>query len=445
MVKINALNSSPLKKWVWTNKYFIKTSEPKEKKAEATHYLLDGGIWKIPLSEYQTFLQLLSKDLHAGEKHYISENRTPVFKFICDLDFYEESIITIKQVEHIVKIIQGVVNEHFSDQRIIVCGADSKQVIKDNVEYTKSGFHLVFPKLWLTSETAKKIRYLCVKQLVETFGERESFNTWEDVVDLSVYEDNGLRMVGCRKINDCKVCKNKKGKKELCESCDGVGKKDENRVYKPISVLPENEEYLNSIKNDYYVMLLETSIYNYAQFSETESIKEIDVTLPTVNKKGGGGKKTKIKTINTNEIDSKIQNFIHKNYKEHYSECSVKKVNLNKDSNYYYVEIDDNFCMNVNRQHTSSNIYFQIRPSGISQRCYCKKETVDGRLHGLCKEYASKEIALPAQLKKVLFGNEIVSKKNKTLVNCNVTKSLDKESYLDNCKNILWQLKHELL
>lgn len=440
MVKVDTL--TPLKKWILNNKYFIKTKESKEKKAEATHFLLDGGIWKIPLTEYQTFLQLLSKDLHAGEKHYISENRTPIFKFICDLDFYEESIITIKQVEHIVKIIQDVVNEHFSEQRIIVCGSDSKKVVKNETEYIKSGFHLVFPKLWITTENAKKIRYLCVKKLVETFGERESFNTWEDVVDLSVYEDNGLRMVGCRKCGICKDCKNKKDKKETCVTCEGVGRKDENRVYKPVSVLPRNDEYFNSIKNDYYVMLLETSIYNYSQLDATPVIKSIDVDLPVNSKKA---KKTKAKSINTNELDSKIENFIHRNFKENYSHCSVKKVCLNKESNCYYVEIDDNYCMNVGRQHTSSNIYFQIRPTGISQRCYCKKETVDGRLHGLCKEFASKEVGLSSPLKKLLFGNEVVSKKNKTLVTYNITQSCNKQSYLNNCKNILWQLKHELL
>ena len=83
-------NLSPLKKWIISNKYFIKTSESREQKATATHYLLDGGIWKVPLSDYPNFLKLLATDLNNGEKHYISENKTETFKFICDLDFYEE-------------------------------------------------------------------------------------------------------------------------------------------------------------------------------------------------------------------------------------------------------------------------------------------------------------------------------------------------------------------
>ena len=207
MGKLDTLN--PLKKWVLTNKYFIKISDTKEKKAEATHFLLDGGIWKIPLGEYQSFLQLLAKDLNAGEKHYISENKTPIFKFICDLDFYDETVIG--NIQSIVKVIQEIVNSYFGEKNIIICGADSKKVVVNEIELVKSGFHLVFPKLWLTVESAKKLRMLFIEKLIETFNERESYNKWEDVVDLSVYEDNGLRMVGCRKIGICKGCKNKKG------------------------------------------------------------------------------------------------------------------------------------------------------------------------------------------------------------------------------------------
>jgi hypothetical protein len=189
-------------------------------------------------------------------------------------------------------------------------------------------------------------------------------------------------------------------------------------------------------------MLLETSIYNYGNLEETILLKNIEVEL-----KPKKNKKSKSITIKNN-VDSKIENFIKKSFKD-YSKCSVKKVLKceNEKDITYYVEIDDNFCMNVNRNHTSSNIYFQIKSSGICQRCYCKKETIDGRLHGMCKEYASKEISLNKILKKELFGTETVSKKNKSIVTFNVTKHTTnaKESCLLNCKTILLQIENELL
>ena len=430
---------SALRKWVISNKYFIKTSDPRDKKAEATHYLLDGGIWKIPLTEYQTFLQLLATDLNFGEKHYISENKTSVFKFICDLDFYDQDIITVVQVEKVVKIIQEIVNEYFGDQRIIICGADSKNVVINEIELVKSGFHLVFPKLWITVETSKKLRILIINKLIENFQERQSYNKWEDVVDLSIYEDNGLRMVGCRKIGICKVCKNKKETRETCEKCNGAGKIDENRIYRPVAVLPHNQEYLESISKDFYVMLLETSIYNYCQLEATSLLKEINIELEPVKKSKKGGSKS----VTENDINSKIETFIRKNFKENYSKCCVKKVTKNDST--YYIEIDDNFCMNVNRNHTSSNVYFQINTSGICQRCYCRKDTTYGRSQGMCKEYYSKEIGLTKILKKLLFGEEPVVKKDKQFVKYNIKRSDSRENCLNNCKNLLSQLKKELI
>lgn len=430
------MNLNPLKKWVITNKYFIKTSEPKKTKAEATHYLLDGGIWKIPSDKYLDFLRLLALDLQNGEKHYITENRTPVFKFICDLDFYESGVFG--QVEEVVTVIQEVVTEYLGEYRVIICGSDPKNVVVNEQSLIKSGFHIVYPKLWVSVETAKKLRIVIIERLIEKFNERESYNTWSDVVDLAVYEDNGLRMVGCRKIAICKCCKNKKELRETCEKCHGDGKIDENRIYKPIAVVPNNPEYFDTIRNDYYVMLLETSIYNISQFEPSPLLKTIDRSIET---------KKRLKFKQTNDLQVKIEKFLQKNYKENYGSVSVTKFTQSENKETYYVDVDDNYCMNVNRNHTSSGIYFQLSLKGACQRCRCKKDTIDGRLHGMCKEYASKIIPLPKQLSKSLFGelSNGVSKKNKSIVTYNITRGYDKEKCLENCRNILWQLKNELI
>ena len=462
MTKFDTL--PPLKKWVITSKYFLKTTDPKEKKVGSTHFLLDGGIWKIPLAEYQTFLRLLSTDLQNGEKHYICENRSPVFKFICDIDLFEESVVTVDEISRIVNVIQEIVTEYFGEKTVIICGADSKTVTKlvtpedgagqQEITLVKAGFHLVWPKIWITVENAKKIRILFIKKLIETFGERESYNTWDDVIDLAVYEDNGLRMVGCRKIVICKSCKNKKEFRETCETCETLGKIDEGRVYTPVTVIPENKEYIKTIKNDFYVQLLETSIYNYSGLSETELIK----LFPDITK---SSKKSKPVVERGDETTTKLENFIRRHFKEFYSKIRIKK--LTQAENKYFVEPDDNFCMNVNRTHTSSGIYFQVTQTGICQRCYCKKDTLDGRLFGPCTSYSSKEISLNKTLQTLLFGNvEVKRGKSKKINTFNLTRNsstavLDlglkpdgnkmftsKEICLENCKSILFQLEKEL-
>uniref|UniRef100_A0A6C0I8K9 C962R-like N-terminal AEP domain-containing protein n=1 Tax=viral metagenome TaxID=1070528 RepID=A0A6C0I8K9_9ZZZZ len=416
---------NPLRKWILSNKYFIKCSEPKEKKALATHYLLDGGIWKVPMEEYPNFLRLLSTDLQNGLKYYISENRTGVFKFICDLDFYDSAEIT--NIQEYLVVIQKVISEYYDDQNVIVCGTDPKTVN----EQIKTGFHLVWPKIWITVQNAKEIRLKIIEALYNEFGARKSFNSWEDVVDLAVYEDNGLRMVGCRKMVPCKNCK--RDTRETCEKCDGTGKIDENRAYKPKLVLGKNVDqgYINAVMNDYYVMLLETSIMNYSSIPETKLCKELPVTI-----------KKKTRTVSVDPLSSKIENFIKKVYKNSHSKIKIKKI-TKVDEFKYFAEPDDNFCLNVNRNHTSSGIYFQIKPTGVSQRCFCKKLSMEGRVSGYCKNFCSEEIPLSKVLENYLFPSTRSSKKK--ISNCSFTLATDKLICLNNCKNILFQLENELI
>ena len=325
---------------------------------------------------------------------------------------------------------------------------------------------MVWPKIYINVQIAKELRLLFIKALTDTFGERPSINSWNEVVDLAVYEDNGLRMVGCRKIGICKVCKNKKDLKTDCQECEGLGRKDEGRVYKPKLVMDckEPDEYLHKISNDYSIMLLETCIYNYMDFELTELKTELKITSSAEETKAKRVmKRNSTATVKTSELEVKLENFIHRNFKEHYSKIRVKKVTKG-DDNTYYVEPDDNFCMNVNRNHNSSGIYFLVKPTGICQRCYCKKDTLDGRLNGPCSSFASKEVSFGKSktLTTLLFGNRVSNMNTKKLSNISITRStlagtldlavnkskldvISKEMCLKNCKNILWQLENDLL
>ena len=177
-------------------------------------------------------------------------------------------------------------------------------------------------------------------------------------------------------------------------------------------------------------MLLETSIINYSSLPETKLIKELPVSLVKKKKKAGGS----VSTVSQN-ISSKIENFIRKVYKQTHSKISIKKL-TKIDTSKYFVEPDDNFCINVNRNHTSSGIYFQIKSTGICQRCFCKKP--------ICKDFCSDEIPLSKILQNLLFPPE---KGKKKLVNCTLTGSMssDRLMCLNNCKNILFQLENELI
>lgn len=446
---VRTMDPSPLRKWILKNKYFIKCSEySKYKKNNTdppTHYLLDGGIWKVPMSNYQEFLRLLATDLQNGERYYISENRSELFRLVCDLDFYDESEIELPEIENIVKELQTVMDRYYQQtlNKVIICGTESKQKSIDEVIYTKTGFHLVWPKIWISTDNAKKLRIKFIEHLEKTFGKRGIHNEWDDVIDLAIYEDNGLRMIGSRKISMCKKCKNE----SECNLCNKTGKIDEGRVYKPISVIDvhQDENYFHKIKTDYYLLLLDTSIINYNSFNETPLITEIDVVLP-INKKSKGNNNKKSSSGPVKQIDSesdhglevikKLETFIKKNFKPHYNEIITHKL-TKVDQMRYFLEPKNNFCMNVNRNHSSSGIYFNITPSGVSQRCMCKKKTTTGRLNGLCSEYHSKEIPLTKVLIKLLFHSE----KNSSKFNLNVGGD---ENYLNICENILLRIRYQL-
>ena len=159
-------------------------------------------------------------------------------------------------------------------------------------------------------------------------------------------------------------------------------------------------------------------------------------------------------------VSVKIENFIRKNFKKNYSSIRIKKID--KEDNKYFIIPDNNFCMNVNRNHSSSGIYFQITPTGISQRCYCKKDTMEGRIQGPCNTYISKNVSLSNQLQTFLFGNALVGKKGKKITNFNIsrnssTTALDmgitpegknqftnREICLENCKSMIFQLEKEI-
>ena len=81
--------------------------------------------------------------------------------------------------------------------------------------------------LLLNKETALLIRNIIVEYFKNTFYSNGHMN-WEDIIDETVYKQNGLRMLGSSKIEKCSLCKNKKGD---CLKCYGTKKYDVNRYY----------------------------------------------------------------------------------------------------------------------------------------------------------------------------------------------------------------------
>jgi len=240
--------------------------------AEATHLCLAGlgggkfklthdqevGLWKIIRAEM--FPEQLNPDdeRSALYMNYLIEKpppdplvpRPPYF----DFDFHLERDLEVDEfLEEILRpMMSEVVGKLFPDVdswslRAVVSTASSKEREKTvnvngqaepcKVKLTKRGYHILFPEMLLTKNDAAAIRLCVVRVLKEKHGERFCritrsdgsellIDTWENIVDPTVFSANGLRMLGSHKVVKCP-----EHDKSGCKVCSGFKRVDEGRPY----------------------------------------------------------------------------------------------------------------------------------------------------------------------------------------------------------------------
>jgi hypothetical protein len=67
------------------------------------------------------------------------------------------------------------------------------------------------------------------------------------------------------------------------------------------------------------------------------------------------------------------------------------------------------YCLNLGRAHRSNNVYFVLTRDGISQRCYCRCETTEGRRGGLCRKFVSETWPVPPRVSDAFFPDTVDS------------------------------------
>ena len=225
-----------------------------------THLLLSGGKVHVPQEEYKTLCKYYAKDVLAGNPNFITEMRTPVFKFHMDIDLLEEQPINPDEIINYCKIIQECLKQFLSlkdgkklsPQKLmmIISLSPEQDKMKNGNEYIKYGVHLNWPFLKVNTYIASILREGCIQYLTQQCGERHKDNPWNDVIDKTVYVNNGLRWIFSDKATVCPECRGKKKnsldpeKQSVCCKCHDSGKVPTNRLYEPISVLNGNNEIL---------------------------------------------------------------------------------------------------------------------------------------------------------------------------------------------------------
>lgn len=382
------MRSNTLTNWFYTTNQIIT----KDSDTKPTHLLLDGGRVKISNNLMDTFYKLYAECIDNGVPLHVVEHKTELFKFFSDLDFINKVEMTKDTLINIVHTIQEALYYLFQDNhKVIVCTTDKKITVKNDVDYIKQGVHLYWPSLIVNVENAMLIRELIIHKLKTTFGERESINTWDDVVDLSVYKTNGIRMVGSSK---CSYDRSS-GKTEFI---------DDKRVYKPEIIIDSHrqilEEELQRLFASTYNMVVTTSI----RLTSGESTKIINMPdflkLPEVEC-DECEEQPSSKRVSTNSIIyQEIVRFFRIHVKN-YSADDIKKI-LNFEDKVYIILTKSKFCQNIDRSHNSCQIYFKLSKEGICQKCHCICNTMTGRKYGYCKDYSSEYIKCTEHLLKLL-------------------------------------------
>ena len=462
-------------------KNFLQATLLKAGEKGETHVSMAGGKLRIPdppttiklsgsaglvlhLSE-DVFLRLYSYAYLQGFRMHWVEQRTTVFRLFMDLDFKQPEGIPAASIERVVYVVARTVKTFFPTTANcrLVCAAtmykveqctgcscscttetrgacllchgsgctgrrpDSMPCDKCKGSFPvkrKTGIHLLWPDLYVTSESVWDMRESVIADLARTFGQRGGpMNPWRDVVDLAVYKAcTGLRMMGSRKTDSCPMCKGKRGPSP-CGKCGNRGKVDAGRPYAPLFATDSDgrrdKDREDEYRGNYYKLLIDTKIRYKGPATAGFALPPGAPTFATSNQTKphtldkSGHEKT---TVAARQLPPEspeheaVQSFFRETT-SHYSGVVVESLKRSKDKELLVHVTGTNcrYCQNIGRSHKSNRIYFIITTRGVVQRCHDPTDVLDGEMkYGLCRDYASTAVPLPPSVSGVLFPDTTI-------------------------------------
>ena len=458
-------------------KNFLQATLLKAGEKGETHVSMAGGKLRIPdppttiklsgsagfmlhLSE-DVFLRLYSYAYTQGFRMHWVEQRTTVFRLFMDLDFKQPEGIPAASIERVAHVVARTVKTFFpaSANTRLVCAAtmykveqcsgcicactseargacllchgsgctgrraDSMPCDKCKGSFPvkrKTGIHLLWPELYVTSEAVWDMRESVIADLAKTFGQRGGpMNPWRDVVDLAVYKAcTGLRMMGSRKTDTCPLCKGKRGPSP-CGKCGNRGKVDAGRPYAPLFATDSeghrDKEREDGYRANYYSLLVDTKIRyrgpataGFALPLGAPTFATSNQTKPLSLDRGGHEKTTPTARLIAPESPEHeaVQSFFRDTKPVQYAGVVVESVKRSKDKELLVHVTGTNcrYCQNIGRNHRSNRIYFLVTTRGVVQRCHDPTDVLDSEMkYGLCRDYASTAMPLPPAISSILF------------------------------------------
>ncbi|AGE51585.1 DNA primase [Paramecium bursaria Chlorella virus CvsA1] len=381
---------------------------------EISHLLLDKGVLCVPESANGDFNHEYAKGVvMGGRRPCLVEYKLKIFRMFYDLD-----ILTTR--ENAKKMTTGVFTEEIKNVFYTICIATAmmfditkttvtmciSNIPKKKDDGVKVGVHLTFDNIFVTSPTALHVREKVLETLV---CEHNPFdNTWDSIVDVSVFKGSGMRLPWSAKHDDPK------------------------RVYIPVV------DYILDSEN---TGVVEEPLDN------DEIVKSVSAVRNILNRvclrSKGVPTKLRNQDIDIDDVSPSYSgSFSHPSLKQyahvieelerHIPEVYNGKISgVIRTEHVYMFRHTSKYCANVEREHTSSNAYFMVTKSGMKQCCYSRKEEDVGRKYCLCSQFRGDVIKLPKKLIEELFPEEVDDKSAELLKLPPPTPSSSKDSFLD--------------
>ena len=146
---------------------------------------MDGGILDVPHKDMDAFMLEYLASLRRGDKVYVVEQKTEVFRFFVDLDWRDAEPLSDERLLEILQVMCSVVPGQCIVARAPVRLEDDGRM--------KSGVHIHWPETKVRRPEALAFR---TRILLELGDDPE----WNERIDLSVYGGSGLRMIGSHKM-----------------------------------------------------------------------------------------------------------------------------------------------------------------------------------------------------------------------------------------------------
>lgn len=363
-----------------------------------SHVLMDGGVLSVPYNKLNDFYEIYIRDVIAGEKLYVVEQKTEPFNFFVDLDYKDIEPLTLDQIESIVKIICDKVETFSQNTSAIISIAKPKE--KDG--QIKSGVHINWNNFTIDCENANYLMKHIISILTNIYSQKD----WNNIIDPSVYGDpskntqgSGFRIPWSYKKGKHEYCKGKG-----CFECNNTGKITEG-VYLPVFIY-ENEKICSIDQEPTLEKLWMATVRTDKTVDDVIKIPFIDE--PTT-------KKQPKNSIQDPVLIAYLQTFIRQHL-EGQKNSRVLGISKTRKKDMYAVQSDSKYCENLGRNHSSNHVWFVIENSRIAQKCFCTCETEEGRKKGMCKNHTGRPHMLNKKIEDILFPNKKLSNNRKLAI-----------------------------